>query len=92
MQPDYTSAYPLWPYGYVVQRQGGGYRGFVDWHTAGCGWHCLDQIWHSRVCETAEAAREECLGWIAGQPPEATHAGSFFASGGALWGPLPLPS
>lgn len=93
MEPDYSGAYPLWPYGYVVQLQGGRYWGFVDWHTAGRGWHCLDQIWHSRACETAEAAREECLAWIASQPPATGHgAGSFYASGGAFWGPLPLPT
>lgn len=62
----YQQNYPLWPYSFVVQEvEQGVFIGFVDFHTAGWGWHQMDGVHQTNYYRVHESAEDACLQWLA---------------------------
>lgn len=70
---DYRSCYPFWPYGIVVQEMGQDlFVGFVDFHTAGWGWHKFWTVHQTDHYRVRECAKDACLQWLAMCRPRMT--------------------
>lgn len=68
---NYRKSYPFWPYGYTVQEMGqDAFIGFVDFHTAGLGWHKLVGVHQTDYYRVRECAEDACLQWLAMCSPQ----------------------